>query len=77
LEQLLDHNRLTRCLLDWEIFERLYSEDFSIDLLSSWQKAGGYAAAALLYKESLLVLKTSEAPLEQYAKKMEMVINFL
>lgn len=38
LEQLLDNNRLTRCLLEWEVFERLFSEDFSIDLLRSWQK---------------------------------------
>ena len=38
LEQLLDNNRLTRCLLEWEVFQRLFSEDFSIDLLRSWQK---------------------------------------
>ncbi|XP_048581022.1 TPR repeat-containing protein DDB_G0287407 isoform X2 [Nematostella vectensis] len=77
LEQLLDHNRLTRCLLDWEVFSRLYSEDFSIDLLRSWQRAGGYSSAALLYKEALQVLKKDEVPLEDYAHKMEMVINFL
>lgn len=38
LEQLLDNNRLTRCLLEWEVFGRLFNEDFSIDLLRSWQK---------------------------------------
>ena len=38
LEQLLDNNRLTRCLLEWPVFERLFSEDFSVDLLRSWQK---------------------------------------
>ena len=38
LEQLLDNNRLTRCLLEWEVFGRLFNDDFSIDLLRSWQK---------------------------------------
>ena len=38
LEQLLDNNRLIKCLLNWPVFERLFSEDFSIDLLRSWQK---------------------------------------
>jgi len=30
--------------LEWEVFERLFSEDFSIDLLRSWQKVrkGGF-----------------------------------
>merc|ERR1719494_810557 len=35
LEALLDNNRLIQCLMDWEVFHRLYSEDFSIDLLRS------------------------------------------
>lgn len=77
LEQLLDNNRLTRCLLEWEVFQRLFSEDFSIDLLRSWQKAGGYATASALYKESLQVLRDSEAPLEELARKTEMVVMFL
>ncbi|XP_073234620.1 TPR repeat-containing protein DDB_G0287407-like isoform X1 [Porites lutea] len=77
LEQLLDNNRLTRCLLEWEVFERLFSEDFSIDLLRSWQKAGGYATASALYKEALQVLRDSEAPLEEVAKRTEMVVMFL
>ena len=54
LEQLLDNNRLTRCLLEWEVFERLFSEDFSIDLLRSWQKV----------RENLL-LKTMKYSIEQ------------
>ena len=44
LEQLLDNNRLTRCLLEWEVFGRLFNEDFSIDLLRSWQKVKKAAA---------------------------------
>ncbi|XP_015749872.1 PREDICTED: uncharacterized protein LOC107329716 [Acropora digitifera] len=77
LEQLLDNNRLTRCLLEWEVFERLFSEDFSIDLLRSWQKAGGYATASALYKESLQVLRDSNTALEELAKRIEMVVMFL
>lgn len=77
LEQLLDNNRLTRCLLEWEVFGRLFNEDFSIDLLRSWQKAGGYATASALYKESLQVLRESDTSLEDVARKTEMVVMFL
>ncbi|XP_057298336.1 TPR repeat-containing protein DDB_G0287407-like [Hydractinia symbiolongicarpus] len=77
LEQLMDDNRLMRCLLDWPLFNRLYNEDFSIDLLGSWQKAGGYAVAAALYKESLFLLKESDMPLSELAEQMEMVAMFL
>ena len=38
LERLLDNNRLIRCLMDWEVFDRMYSEEFSIDLLHSWRQ---------------------------------------
>ncbi|XP_057298417.1 TPR repeat-containing protein DDB_G0287407-like isoform X1 [Hydractinia symbiolongicarpus] len=77
LEQLLDNNRLIRCLLEWPVFNRLYNEDFSIDLLRSWQKAGGYAVASALYKESLIVLKDSGMPLIEFAEQMEKVAMFL
>ncbi|CAB3986857.1 Hypothetical predicted protein [Paramuricea clavata] len=77
LEQLLDNNRLTRCLLDWPVFERLFSEDFSVDLLRSWQKAGGYAAASNLYRESLNILEGSGASAAEIAERKFMVITFL
>lgn len=41
-----------------------------------WQ-AGGYATASALYKEALQVLRDSEAPLEEVAKRTEMVVMFL
>ena len=77
LEQLLDNNRLIRCLLEWPVFDRLYSEDFSIDLLGSWQKAGGYAVAAAMYKESLTVLKQSSMTLVAFCDQQEKVAMFL
>ncbi|XP_028414822.1 telomerase protein component 1-like isoform X3 [Dendronephthya gigantea] len=77
LEQLLDNNRLTRCLLEWPVFERLFSEDFSVDLLRSWQKAGGYAAASNLYRESLNILESSGASAAEVAERKFMVITFL
>lgn len=40
-------------------------------------KAGGYATASALYKEALQVLRDSEAPLEEVAKRTEMVVMFL
>jgi len=77
LEQLLDNNRLIRCLLEWPVFDRLYSEDFSIDLLGSWQKAGGYAVAAAMYKESLILLKQSGISLVEFCDQQEKVAMFL
>lgn len=41
-----------------------------------WQ-AGGYATASALYKESLAVLRDSNAPNEEIAKRSEMVVMFL
>jgi hypothetical protein len=77
LEQLLDTNRLIRCLLEWPVFDRLYSEDFSIDLLGSWQKAGGYSVAAAMYKESLILLKQSGITLVEFCDQQEKVAMFL
>nr|XP_047125336.1 TPR repeat-containing protein DDB_G0287407 [Hydra vulgaris]XP_047125337.1 TPR repeat-containing protein DDB_G0287407 [Hydra vulgaris] len=78
LEQLLDNNRLIRCLLEWPVFDRLYDEDFSIDLLRSWQKAGGYSVAAAMYKESLKLLKdSSDNNLITFGDQMEKVAVFL
>ena len=77
LEQLLDNNRLIRCLLEWPVFNRLFSEDFSIDLLHSWRKAGGYSVASALYKESCKVLKASGISLVEYGDQIEKVIMFL
>ncbi|XP_065072260.1 uncharacterized protein LOC135696706 [Rhopilema esculentum] len=77
LEQLLDNNRLIRCLLEWPVFNRLFSEDFSIDLLHSWRKAGGYSVASALYKESCKVLKRSGISLIDYGDQLEKVVMFL
>ncbi|XP_066925783.1 telomerase protein component 1-like isoform X2 [Clytia hemisphaerica] len=77
LEQLLDNNRLIRCLLEWPVFERLFNEDFSVDLLRSWQKAGGYSVASAMYKENLKVLKESEITLVEFGDRMEDVAMFL
>ena len=73
----MDNNRLIRCLLEWPVFNRLFSEDFSVELLQSWRKAGGYDVAAALYKESCKILKSSGIPLEDYADQVEKVIMFL
>lgn len=48
LEQLLDNNRLIRCLLEWPVFQRLFNEDFSVDLLRSWQKVTSSLGGMLL-----------------------------
>jgi len=77
LEQLVDNNRLIRCLLEWPVFNRLFSEDFSINLLHSWRQAGGYSVASALYKESCKVLRGSGGSLVDYGEQLEKVIMFL
>lgn len=59
LEQLLDNNRLTRCLLEWEVFGRLFNEDFSIDLLRSWQKVKEAAIIESITKVKFLFFDAS------------------
>ena len=73
----MDNNRLIRCLLEWPVFNRLFSVDFSVDLLQSWRKAGGYSVASALYKESCTLLKSSGIALEDYADQIEKVALFL
>lgn len=46
---------MIRCLLDWPVFDRLFSEDFSIDLLRSWQKVRLVYLLILLKKLFLLI----------------------
>ena len=77
LQQLLDSNRLTKCLLEWPIFNRLYDEDFAIDLLQAWQKCGGFSVAAEMYKESLSLLKQSGISDVEYSDQAQKVAMFL
>ncbi|XP_066928434.1 TPR repeat-containing protein DDB_G0287407-like isoform X2 [Clytia hemisphaerica] len=77
LENLLDNNRLIRCLMDWEVFNRLYSEEFSIDLLHAWRQCGGFGVASAVYKEQLAILRTSDMPLIEYVEIVENVYTFL
>lgn len=78
LERLLDNNRLIRCLMDWEVFDRLYSEEFSIDLLHSWRQCGGYGIASAVYGEQLAILRSSTSlPLIEYVEIVEKVYGFL
>lgn len=77
LEQLLDNNRLIQCLMDWEVFERMYSEEFSIDLLHSWRQCGGYGIASAVYHEQLKHLRKSDMSLIDYVEVVEKVYGFL
>ena len=73
----MDNDRLIRCLLEWQVFNRLFSVDFSAELLQFWRKAGGYSVAAALYKESCKLSRSSGIDLEEYADQLEKVALFL
>ena len=73
----MDNDRLIRCLLEWQVFNRLFSVDFSAELLQFWRKAGGYSVAAALYKESCKLSRCSGIDLEECADQLEKVALFL
>ena len=78
LEKLLDNNRLISCLMDWEIFDRMYNEEFSVDLLHSWRQCGGYGIANAVYHEQLANLRSPDTmPLVEYVELVEKVYGFL
>jgi len=35
-----DKYRLGQCLCDWRVFDQLYNDEFSSDLLAFWRKVG-------------------------------------
>ena len=38
LVKIADKERLARCLTEWPVFDRLYEEDYSTQLLAYWRK---------------------------------------
>eukprot|EP00058_Branchiostoma_floridae_P025527 XP_002611017.1 hypothetical protein BRAFLDRAFT_97506 [Branchiostoma floridae] len=60
LTKIGDHSRLAECLLDWEVFDHLYNEDYSSQLLAYWRAAGGAEEMETRYKESLKELENTE-----------------
>jgi tetratricopeptide (TPR) repeat protein len=77
LERLLDHSRLAACLVEWQMFDRLFEEQYSVNLLHSWRKAGGYKAACSCYLKALQNLRESDVPLEEVALYQYKVAKFL
>lgn len=54
LMQLLDNNRLLQSLLDWNMFESLYSSNLSkTKLFEYWREVGGYGVAETLYTKEV------------------------
>eukprot|EP00794_Sanderia_malayensis_P003244 gene3244-3725_t len=77
LELLKNNDRLVKCLTEWPVFDRLYSQDFNIDLLHFWSKVGKYSIASAMYVDSCKALRDSGLDLSIYGDQVEKVINFL
>ncbi|RDD44593.1 Telomerase protein component 1 [Trichoplax sp. H2] len=77
LERLLDHSRLARCLLEWPVFEKLAADEYNVELLRSWRKAGGYGTAATLYTQALETLSSSKTKAADFVDKKWRVARFL
>ncbi|CAH1244024.1 TEP1 [Branchiostoma lanceolatum] len=60
LTKIGDHSRLAECLLDWDVFDHLYNEDYSSQLLAYWRAAGGAEEMETKYKASLKELESKE-----------------
>ncbi|XP_019645560.1 PREDICTED: TPR repeat-containing protein DDB_G0287407-like isoform X1 [Branchiostoma belcheri] len=57
LTKIGDHSRLAECLLEWDVFDHLYNEDYSSQLLAYWRAAGGAEEMETRYKTSLKELE--------------------
>ncbi|XP_072035865.1 TPR repeat-containing protein DDB_G0287407-like isoform X2 [Amphiura filiformis] len=51
-----DQDRLARCLIEWPVFDRLFEDDYSTELLAYWRKVGEYSKMHDCYKNSLQAL---------------------
>ncbi|XP_062519073.1 uncharacterized protein LOC134194178 [Corticium candelabrum] len=59
------------------MFDCLCEEQYSLDLLHSWRKAGGYKAASACYLEALKILKQSDLVKEELVTRQYKVARFL
>lgn len=48
-----DKYRLGKCLCDWRVFDVLYNEEFSSDLLAYWRKVGSASDMISAYEKAL------------------------
>nr|XP_006811881.1 PREDICTED: nephrocystin-3-like [Saccoglossus kowalevskii] len=72
-----DKERLCSCLMEWPIFDRLYREDYSSQLLAYWRKAGGYDKMEECYKVSLKELENFGATKDEIALRYEHITRVL
>ncbi|XP_074643679.1 TPR repeat-containing protein DDB_G0287407-like [Tubulanus polymorphus] len=59
LKKLGDTGRLARCLTDWSVFDKLYNEEFSAQLLLYWREVGESEDLVTNYTDALKQLETS------------------
>ena len=50
-----DKYRLGQCLCDWRVFDHLYNEEYSSQLLAFWRKVSIYLYVSLSLMASILV----------------------
>ncbi|XP_077998733.1 TPR repeat-containing protein DDB_G0287407-like [Glandiceps talaboti] len=77
LVKINDKDRLCKCLTEWTIFDRLYREDYSSELLSYWRKVGGYDIMKDHYIASLQELEQLETSREELALRYEHITRVL
>ncbi|XP_070560675.1 TPR repeat-containing protein DDB_G0287407-like [Ptychodera flava] len=72
-----DKKRLCKCLTEWSIFDRLYREDYSTELLFYWRKAGGYSKMEECYEVSLKELEEMGTSKEELALRYEHITRVI
>ncbi|XP_067678320.1 TPR repeat-containing protein DDB_G0287407-like [Haliotis asinina] len=75
-----DKYRLAQCLCDWDIFDQLYNEEYSSQLLAYWRKVGPSAEMISYYETALSKFEEDESVNEesvsiQYEKVCRVVIQ--
>ncbi|XP_064604560.1 TPR repeat-containing protein DDB_G0287407-like isoform X2 [Liolophura sinensis] len=75
-----DKYRLAKCLCDWSVFDKLYHEEFSSQLLVYWRKVGSSSEMVDHYKVALSALEEDVAINEEllsirYEKVCRVVIQ--
>ncbi|XP_033125459.1 telomerase protein component 1-like isoform X1 [Anneissia japonica] len=72
-----DTDRLAKCLTEWPVFDHLFNEYYSSQLLLYWRKVGGYQCMEGHYRKILEAIDKETFGLEEYCIRYENIAKLL
>ncbi|XP_071495043.1 telomerase protein component 1-like [Diadema antillarum] len=75
-----DLDRLQDCLTDWDVFDKLYNEDYSTVLLKYWREGFGQGWQAKMldmYRASMEKIASGDLPKDTIARRYEQVARVI